>query len=104
MNMETEKKNPLDSAYTVALYQYIGKNPWFTVFKMEPGTSGLHDGFCRVSDPLEIHFSPLTGEDVIREAVLSLDAQEARVRDECNQKVAAIREQKSQLLALTHQP
>lgn len=62
------------------------------------------DGFTRVSDIIEMAFTPLSSEDVIQQAVASLDEEERKTMAELNQKLAEIRGRKSQLLALTYNP
>jgi hypothetical protein len=61
-------------------------------------------GYVRVSEPVEVAFSPLADDAVIQKAVESLDQAERDAIRELNEKIAAIRSQKAQLLALTHQP
>jgi hypothetical protein len=60
-------------------------------------------GYVRISEPIEVSFSSMASDSIIQKAVESLDALEADARRELNEKIAAIREQKSQLLALTYQ-
>lgn len=61
-------------------------------------------GYVRVSEPVEITLAPLADDSIVQKAVESLDALERDAYRELNEKIAAIRSQKAQLLALTHQP
>lgn len=60
--------------------------------------------YVRITQPVAVKFTPITNEEVVACAMASLNEQERKTIDELNQKLAAIREKKSQLLALTHQP
>ena len=62
------------------------------------------DGYVRVSEPIDASFTPLSNDAVIQKAVESLNEAERKAVEELNAKIAAIREQKAQLLSLTHQP
>lgn len=61
-------------------------------------------GYVRVSEPVEVALSPLSDDTVIQGAIASLDEAEREALRELNQKIASIRAQKAQLLAITHQP
>lgn len=61
-------------------------------------------GFVRVSEPLLIELRQLTDDTIVQKAIESLDEAERQAISELNEKIAAIRGQKAQLLALTHQP
>lgn len=101
--MSTEK-NPLDQPYAIALYKamkygHVSPQRFY----------GEHDAqyrgdYVRISEPVEVHFQALQSDEVIRNAVAACDAAEQRAYQELNEKLAEIREQKKQLLALTHQP
>jgi hypothetical protein len=60
-------------------------------------------GYVRISEPIELSFSPISNDEIVAKAVESLNEEERKAIDELNRKIAAIREKKSQLLALTHQ-
>jgi hypothetical protein len=62
------------------------------------------DGYVRVSEPIDLTFKAVASDEVVQNAVASLDAAERKAIQELNAKIAAIREQKAQLMALTHQP
>lgn len=59
--------------------------------------------YVRISEPVELSFSPISSDEIVAKAVESLNEEERKTIDELNRKIAAIREKKSQLLALTHQ-
>lgn len=61
-------------------------------------------GFVRVSEPVDIHLQGLADDAMVQKAVESLDEAEREAIRELNTKIAAIRAQKAQLLALAHQP
>jgi hypothetical protein len=63
-----------------------------------------HDGYVRVSEPIDLNFKAVSSDEVVRNAVASLDEQERQAIADLNTKLAAIRGQKAQILALTHQP
>jgi hypothetical protein len=61
-------------------------------------------GYVRISQPVAIEFRAISDDDVVANAIQSLDAAEREAINELNAKIAAIREQKAQFLALTHNP
>ena len=61
-------------------------------------------GFVRVSEPVDLVLRLLSDDSIVQKAVESLNEAEREAIRELNAKVAAIRAQKAQLLALTHQP
>lgn len=61
-------------------------------------------GYVRISEPVAIELPAISDDSVIANAIQSLDEAERDARNELNRKLMAIREQRSQLLALTHQP
>lgn len=62
-----------------------------------------HKGYVRITEPVDLHFSPISDDTIVQNAVRSLDDAEREVLREMNTKIAALREQKKQLLAITHQ-
>jgi hypothetical protein len=62
------------------------------------------DGYVRVSKPVEVDFSAIGNDEIVAKAVESLTETERKIQVETEQKLAKIREQKKQLLALTYQP
>lgn len=100
--MSTE--HPFQKSYTVALYQdidYPGLTPHVsTYFGTDDAT--YHGGGVRISEPLAIKFVALSTDEAIQTAVATLNAAEKKAFAECNAKVAEIRAQKANLLALTH--
>lgn len=102
----------------VALYAFIGDHTWFSVFevsysKLDENHRPMPEGqlrevpmenYVRISEPVKVDFASAGTEAMVRNAVEALTAQERKVVDELNKKLADIRERKQQLLALTHQP
>lgn len=62
------------------------------------------NGYVRLTEPVEVRFTAIDNDALVRNAVESLNEQERKVVEELNEKLAQIRERKNQLLALTHQP
>jgi hypothetical protein len=103
MNDE-QKKNPFDAAYQVALYQHT-RHGWISVMTFYGAEdSQYHSGYMRISEPTDVRFVGLKNDDVVRNAIEALDAEEREARRELNQKLFEIQERRSTLLALTHQP
>lgn len=102
----------------IALYKSLEGSGWFMVdevrfsaldetYKLLPEgekREQVMKGYVRVSDPIDVTFRPLADDSVIQKAVESLDYLEREAIRELNAKIAAIRSQKAQLLALTYQP
>lgn len=61
-------------------------------------------GFVRISEIVEVELRPVSDDTAVANAMQSLDQAEREAIQELNAKIASIREQKSQLLALTHNP
>jgi hypothetical protein len=101
--MSTEK-NPLDESYPLALYKSLTSG-WVmaSMYYGEDDTSYHHD-MVRISETVDVRFRALQNAEVIRNAVAACDAAEQKAYRELNEKLTKIREQKQQLLALTHQP
>jgi hypothetical protein len=99
MNDE-QKQNPLEKTYAVALFQSI-ECGYVTVWDVK---ESMISGYVRISEPVQMRFQPLSQEEVLQSAVAAFDAEERKAREECNKRVAQIRERKAQLLALTYQP
>lgn len=98
----SEKKHPCDESYRVALYRHIHYS-WVSVMQVSESLSGYED-YVPLSESLEVRFAPLNNDTVIQGVVAALDAAEKKAFEDCNKRVAEIREQKAQLLALTYQP
>ena len=60
-------------------------------------------GYVRISEPVEVQFTAIDNDEMVAKAVESLNEEERKAIEELNNKIATIREKKSQLLALTHQ-
>jgi hypothetical protein len=112
-----DMKEEISRPRNIALYKSLDSD-WYTVDEVRFATFDEHyrplpegearekvmKGFVRVSEPVEVTFSQLGNDSIIQKAVESLDEAEREAIRELNAKIAAIREQKSQLLALTYQP
>jgi len=59
--------------------------------------------YVRISEPVEIQFTAIDNDEIVAKAVESLNESERKAIEELNATIAAFREKKSQLLALTHQ-
>lgn len=116
-----DMKEEVSKTRKVALYLYTRGNsgsPWYSISEVHFSQYSEHydrlpegqwreeprDGFTRVSDIVEMAFTPLSQESVIEQAVASLEEEERKTMAELNQKLADIRGRKAQLLALTYQP
>lgn len=60
-------------------------------------------GWVRISEPVEIKFTAVDNDSIVRHAVESLNEEERKIVDEMNKKLADIRGRKNQLLSLTHE-
>lgn len=97
----TKNDNPFDKPHRVALCRSM-KYGWLSI--LDYADDRQYTEYVRISEPAEVRFQPLQDDAVIRNAIAACDAAEKAAYLELNQKLAQIREQKSQLLALTHQP
>lgn len=62
------------------------------------------DHYVRISEYVDVEFPQLSGDEHIQGAVATLDRRKAKVTEEFGRKLADIERQKSELLAITHQP
>lgn len=58
--------------------------------------------YVRISEYIGIEFQPLKNDEVIRGALHALDAAEMRAREELQRALDRIKDQRAQLLQLTH--
>lgn len=99
------KENPLDQPYPLALYRSMKYGSAITLQFFGEKDTHYHGGdMVRISEPVEVRFSALQNEEVIRNAIAACDTAEREARLDLEKRLAEIREQKNQLLALTHQP
>ena len=63
-----------------------------------------NEGFVRITAPVTINFVSVDDDEIMRNAVKSIDAEEQKLRSELHKKLVELQERKSQLLALTHEP
>ena len=59
--------------------------------------------YVRATEPVEIKLTPLSDEIIVKGRVKSLDAEIDKTRAEANLKINDLKEQKSRLLAITHE-
>lgn len=113
-------KEKIDDVRKLALYQYFGSNDctWYSVMEVHYSTRDKHhqalpdgevreipvENYARVSDVIEIKFSPLSDDACIQQAVAALDEAERKAIANLNAALMSIRDRKSRLLALSHQP
>lgn len=62
------------------------------------------DGYVRISEYVDVEFPPLADAEMINNAIVALDRRREKIVDEFTDKLAEIDQQKSELLAITHQP
>lgn len=95
----------------------VGKTIRLAVFRnMEPGCMNGWEtvGDCkayesvgtyvRISEAVEIEFKPLQNDAVIQDALRALDAAELKAREDLQRTLDDIKNQRAQLLSLTHKP
>lgn len=101
------EKDPFAQPFKVALYKEL-TGGWTHVSSFYEGKdvndANYHSGSVRISEPIAINFSPLSDEKVIESALQTIDAAELQLRNEFQQKLDELKEQRSRFLALTHQP
>lgn len=59
--------------------------------------------YTRVSEIIEVEFTPLTPEVIVPAQLKVLDAAEAELRNKFNEKLSELNTRRANLLALTHQ-
>lgn len=84
-NMEQNAMNGWESVRRIDLYENMG-------------------GYCRVSEPAEVTFQPLKDDAVIQNALHALDGAELKAREDLQRTLDRIKDQRAQLLMLTHKP
>jgi len=101
----------------VALYASMDMSDYYPVFEVtyvdyDEHYTPLEKGelreypkerYVRISEPVEIQFTAVDNDEIVAKAVESLNESERKAIEELNATIAAFREKKSQLLALTHQ-
>lgn len=101
----------------IALYAHLTIDNFFAVFELHYSSRDAQytplpdgerretpfEGYVRISQPIKVDFVAINNDDVIRNAIESLNEQERKAVAELNKTLAQIRERKNQLLALTHQ-
>ncbi len=93
----------IDDYYTVLPYLVVDYDEHYTPFPDGQTREKPYERYVRVSEPIELRFSPLANDSIIQKAVESLDEMERKAIADLNEKIAKIRGQKAQLLALAYQ-
>lgn len=93
----------LTDYYTAMPVPYLNYDEHYAPLPEGSKREKSYDKFVRVSEPIELVFQPLANDSIVQKAVESIDEAERGLREELNKKIAALRERRSQLLALTHQ-
>ncbi len=89
--------------YYVADVMYVDYDEHFTPLPAGQLREYPKLNCVRITEPVEVTFTAISNDEVVAKAVESLNEEERKAIEELNAKIAAIREKKSQLLALTHQ-
>jgi hypothetical protein len=89
-----------DLTKTVALYS--GKYHT-AIFEVE-GWIEEHKEYVRVTEPVEVTFTPLPDEVVLEGRVKAIDNEITKTRAELTQRINDLTDQKNRLLAITHEP
>lgn len=94
-------KNPFEKSYSVALYQSMrdGTVSLYTYYGKDDAQYHLSAN-TRISEPVEVRFTPLPREEFAVTAVAALDAEVHRVVTEHLKKLAELKELRANLLAL----
>lgn len=101
----------------IAIYASMEMQDYYTVWevtydqwdehyqKLPAGQEREHciKGYVRISEIIDIQPTAINNDEIVGHAVEALNAEERKLIEELNQKIAAVREKKAQLLALTHQ-
>lgn len=93
----------MQNYYTVMEVTY---DQWDEHYKPLPaGKQREHiiKGYVRISTIIDIQPQAINSDEIVGHAVEALNAEECKLIDELNQKIAAVREKKAQLLALGHE-
>lgn len=99
----SDEKDPFEVERQVALYQ----NPAYgycLIFEYRGGKDLSQLDYVRISEPVTIKFQRLSRDEVMQNAVTTIDRKIQETYAKCEKDVEALRESKQRLLALTHQP
>lgn len=116
--MKTDLQEEIAKPRSVALYMSLSGGGYVYMSEVhyvrhnehwEPLPEGEHreqphDNAVRITEPVELQLAAIGQKEMVKNAVDSLNEQERKVYREMNAKLAEIKEQRNQLLALTHQP
>ena len=67
------------------------------------GWAEEHEDYVRATEPVEITFTPLPDEDILKGRVEALDREIEKVRAESTAKITDLKDQKQRLLAITYE-
>lgn len=102
--MSTTEKDSLERSYPLALYRDLEFGYTAVCAFYGENDQRYHSQCVRISEPVELRFHGLASDEVIQNAIATLDAAEQEARVTCEERIARLREQRAGLLALTHQP
>lgn len=100
--MSTEAKDEM--TVTIALYKSLTHNWIMEGTYYGEDDARYHSDYVRISNPVTLTFTPIKDEAVIQNALQTLDGMEHKARMELAKTLAQINQQRSNFLALTHQP
>ena len=90
-----------DEDVTQTIAVYISKYSCGSVNKVEDWIEESSD-YVRATETLEVTFTPLSDEIIVKGRVKSIDAEIEKTRAELNLKINDLKDQKQRLLAITH--
>jgi hypothetical protein len=85
----------------IAIYREV-KHRFENVHECAPWMEEPGSRYVRLSEPVEVEFTPRQDTDVLKEAVESLKTEIQRVRAEAQKEVENLEEEIQKLLAITH--
>jgi hypothetical protein len=88
----------------IALFKDV-KYDWSTpvAWSVEDGSASL-TGYTRVSETVEVDFPPLPKEEVARQSLDLLDAEELTLRSGFQQQLDSIKNRRAEIQSLTYTP
>lgn len=88
----------------LALFKDV-KYDWSTPTVWEADDEhGVMEGYSRVSEIVEVEFSPLPKEDVVQQSLNALNVQEQKLREEFQKHLNGIQNRRAELQSLTYVP
>jgi len=86
------------------LAQYECIQHGYTTFDDADSWIEEHEGYVRITEPVEVEFTPCDRVTVTEQQVAALDSMIEAIRAAAGVKVNEIKDRKAKLLALTHEP